>query len=154
MAMAALLGVLGTAVNADATVLPTNSAGGLEIARAVANGAAVPADFLSPAGANLSPKAQTVTGCGNCTGVSDQANFTLTGGTVPSNRFLSHNFAECGGCPSRKSDSGATGSSYLFFAPLGCTGKIGTVYGTIVYPTGSVSDSASVTLSNPQGCSE
>lgn len=107
-----------------------------------------------PTSATLLPKAQTVSGCGNCTGGNDEAYFDLTGSpTIPADRYVTNPFPGCSACPNRQWVYGGLGTSYHFYAPLGCTGRTETVTGVIYYPGGSRSDTATVALNNPNICS-
>lgn len=114
-----------------------------------------PPDPTREQNAILSPKAQTVSGCGNCTGVNDRASFTITGSTaVPADREVTVPFSTCSNCgDTRIRVQQGQGNTQHWYYPLSCNGPSTTVYGTVYYPSGSKSDSATVTINNPNGCS-
>lgn len=98
---------------------------------------------------SLTPKAQTVSGCGPC--ANGQANFYITGSsTVPATRELyPAGFAICSACPSNYFAHNAVGSTYHYFSPLANCGYSSTVWGAIYYSSGSKYDTADVHISRP-----
>jgi hypothetical protein len=133
----------------------TTAAGTYRVTNApgVAGIAAVPPCVpicLTPA--TLTPKHQVVNGQGYGPGVY-QVSLYLTGSaTIPAARDITVPFATCSAsqCQRITYVPSQAGTSYHTFAPLGCD-QSRTVWGTIMYNTGWVNDSATVQIDNP-GC--